>query len=385
MYLYITYIILFLFQNISFPNRKAFISSTTTNTNNNSVTSINLNSIFKNNQHQKTSIYNQKLCSIKKNDGLNISIDDKVNLYKKKIFKGKNERENPLTSFSQNTSQYLKCKILNPKINFHLQDKTFINKTNNNKGTTKKNNNYIGHIASRKNNKLQRNNCNNKNKNNQIKSINTNNYIINTFNLSEKNYINSNTQTQKSLHRNFTEELAKFKKEKEALNQLNQKHSKLIEKLMEDNKNLNDKIDIIKEENTKLKQRIKNYKENQEQLVMLVKIIQKSGVDIENVIDKWNHEIEEEEEKEDEEKEKEEEDEDNNEEKIGKSMSYDSMNDLDGKIDCSSFIPIIMKEKKPEKVIKVKDVPKLNFDAIKKKQQEKNDFKVKNIIKRKRK
>ncbi len=118
---------------------------------------------------------------------------------------------------------------------------------------------------------------------------------------------------------------------------------------------------------------------------MLVKIIQKSGVDIENVIDKWNHEIEEEEEKEDEEKEKEEEDEDNNEEKIGKSRSYDSMNDLDGKIDCSSFIPIIMKEKKPEKVIKVKDVPKLNFDAIKKKQQEKNDFKVKNIIKRKRK
>ena len=219
-------------------------------------------------------------------------------------------------------------------------------------------------------NKLQRNNCNNKNKNHQIKSINTNNYTINTFNLSEKNYINSNTQTQKSLQRNFTEELTKFNKEKEALKQANQKHSKLIEKLIEDNKNLNEKINTIQEENAKLKQRIKNYKENQDQLVMLVKIIQNSGVDIENIINAWNNEVEEEEKEEEEE-------EDNNDEKISKSMTVDSMNDLNGKIDCSSFIPIIMKEKKPENVLKVTGIPKLNFDVIKNKQQEKNNLKKK--------
>ena len=357
------------FQNTSIQNKKDYISSTT-NTNNNSVVSINLNSFFKNKQNQKTIIYNQKMNSFKKNDRLNISIGAKINLYKKKINKEKNEKENPLTSFSQNTSQYIKYKYLNPHNNFNLQDKTYINKTNYNKATSNKNNNYIGIITSNKMNKLQRNNCNNKNKNHQIKSINTNNYIINTFNLSEKNYINSNTQTQKSLQRNFTEELTKFNKEKEALKQANQKHSKLIEKLIEDNKNLNEKINTIQEENAKLKQRIKNYKENQDQLVMLVKIIQNSGVDIENIINAWNNEVEEEEKEEEEE-------EDNNDEKISKSMTVDSMNDLNGKIDCSSFIPIIMKEKKPENVLKVTGIPKLNFDVIKNKQQEKNNLKKK--------
>ena len=217
------------------------------------------------------------MISFEKREGLNISIN-KINLHKKKFFKDKNIRGSPLTSFSQNSSQFIKYKYLNPKNNFSLQDKTFINKTNYNKGTYNKNNNYIGLIASGKNNKLQRNNCSNINNNHQLKSINTNNYIINTFNLSEKNYINSNTSTQKFPQTNLTEVLTKFKKEKEVLKQENQKHIKLIEKLVEDNKNLNDKINIIQEENSKLKQRINNYKENQEQLVMLVKIVQKSGI-----------------------------------------------------------------------------------------------------------
>ena len=67
------------FQNTSIQNKKDYISSTT-NTNNNSVVSINLNSFFKNKQHQKTIIYNQKMNSFKKNDRLNISIGAKINL-----------------------------------------------------------------------------------------------------------------------------------------------------------------------------------------------------------------------------------------------------------------------------------------------------------------
>ena len=101
-----------------------------------------------------------------------------------------------------------------------------------------------------------------KSKNSQIKAINTNNYIINTFNLSEKNYINNNTHTRKSLQRNLTEEMSKFKKEKEELKVINEKHSKLIGKLIEDNKNLSDKINTILEENSNLKQKIKTYKES---------------------------------------------------------------------------------------------------------------------------
>ena len=174
-------------------------------------------------------------------------------------------------------------------------------------------------------------------KNSKIKSINTNNYIINTFNLYEKNYIKKN-----------------------------KKHSKLIENLIEDNKNLNDKVNLLQEENSKLKQKIKNYKDNQEQLIMLVKIIQKSGVDVESLIDKWNNEVEEEEENEE-----------KNEEITSKSLVLDSLNELNEKIDCSSFIPITMKDKKTENKLKVTGVPKLNFDVIKNKQQEKRNIKGK--------
>ena len=321
--------------------------------NNNSISSINLNSNLKNKTKKKIGIYNQKMNSIKKNVSKKFSIGDKINLYRKKIFNQKT-KETSLASNSQNTSQFIKYKHLNPNNNSNIKDKIFINKINSNIIGNNANNNS-GNISFNKSNKLQRKNFLIK-KNSKIKSINTNNYIINTFNLSEKNYINNNTQTQKSLQRNITEELSKFKKEK----------SKLIENLIEDNKNLNDKVNLLQEENSKLKQKIKNYKDNQEQLIMLVKIIQKSGVDVESLIDKWNNEVEEEEENEE-----------KNEEITSKSLVLDSLNELNEKIDCSSFIPITMKEKKTEKKLKVTGVPKLNFDAIKNKQQEKRNIKGK--------
>ena len=43
------------------------------------------------------------------------------------------------------------------------------------------------------------------------------------------------------------------------------------------NLNITENENLIQEENMKLRQKIKNYKDNQEQLIMLVKIIQKSG------------------------------------------------------------------------------------------------------------
>ena len=126
---------------------------------------------------------------------------------------------------------------------------------------------------------------------------------------------------------------------------------------MEDNKNLSDKIGGIEQENNKLKKKINVYKENQEQLVMLVKIIQQNGVDIEDLIDKWNNDIENEEEDNN--------SKDQNEEINSKSLVLDSLNELNGKIDCSSFIPITVQEKKTEKKLKVSGIPKLNFDILK--------------------
>ena len=334
------------------------------NTNNNSITSINLNSNLKNKQKMKNVIYNQKMSSIKKHVDMKVSLGDQINLYKKKIFNQKIKNEIPIASISNNTSQYIKYKYLNQQNHSNLKQRAFTNKTNSNMIINNTNNN-MSNISLNKNNKFMKKSILSKNKASNIKSINTNNYIINTFNLSEKNYINNNTQTQKSLHKNITEELIKYRKEKEELKEKNQKRTKLIEKLIEDNKNLSDKINHILDENTKLKQKIKTYKENQEQLVMLIKIIQKNGVDIEDVIDKWNNEVELEEENENEEK---------YEEITSKSLALDSLNDLNEKIDCSSFIPITMKEMKTETKLKVTGVPKLNFDIIKNTQQLKKNF-----------
>ena len=233
----------------------------------------------------------------------------------------------------------------------------------------------MNNLSLNKNNKFMKKNILSKNKTSNIKSINTNNYIINTFNLSEKNFINNNTHTKKAIQKNITDEIIKFKKEKEEMKEKNQKRTKLIEKLIEENKSLSDKMDSILEENSKLKQKIKTYKENQDQLVMLIKIIQKNGVNIEEVIDQWNNEVEEEE------NEKEE----KYEEITSKSLALDSLNDLNEKIDCSSFIPIAMKEMKTENKLKVTGVPKLNFDIIKNNQQLKRNINAKKQNKPKKK
>ena len=306
----------------------------------------------------KNNLYNQKMNSNKRKAQMQFSFGDKINLYKKKIFNQKNINSMgiPIDPTSYNaTSQYIKYKYLKPNNN-NLNDKIIINNTNSNMFINNTSN--ISNISFNKNNKIPRKNAtNNNNKKPKIKSINTNNYIINTLNVSEKNYINNSSQTQKVIQRNLTEEINKFKKEREELKRIYQKHERLIEKLIEDNKTLSDKIGGIEQENNKLKKKINIYKENQEQLVMLVKIIQQNGIDIEELIDKWNQDIENEEEITS--------DNEKKEEMNSKSIVLDSLNELNGKIDCSSFIPITVQEKKEEKKIKVSGVPKLNFDILK--------------------
>jgi hypothetical protein len=305
----------------------------------------------------KNSINNTKIDSIKKKSQMQFSFGDKINLYKKKIFNQKNVSSVgiPIENTSQKaTSQYIKYKYLKPNNN-NINEKIIINSTNSNMVINSTSN--ISNISINKNNKIPRKNITNTNsKKSTIKSINTNNYIINTINLSEKNYINNSAQVHKVIQRNYTEELNKCRKEREDLKKIYQKHERLIEKLMEDNKNLSDKIGNIQQENNKLNKKINVYKENQEQLVMLVKIIQQNGVDIEELIDRWNNDIENEEEN-------------NSKEKVeeinSKSLVLDSLNELNDKIDCSSFIPITVQEKKEEKKIKVSGVPKLNFDLLK--------------------
>ena len=89
---------------------------------------------------------------------------------------------------------------------------------------------------------------------------------------------------------------------------------------------------------------------------MLVKIVQKSGVDVEQLIDKWNNEIE---------MDSFENEESNNYKNNNNDESLtDSINELNSKIDPSSFIPINIEEPHVNKKV-MKGIPKLNFDAIK--------------------
>ena len=168
--------------------------------------------------------------------------------------------------------------------------------------------------------------------NKPYKSINTNNYIINTLNVSEKNFAN-----------NSVKELSNKIKE--------QKTS--IEKLIEKNKKLDEKFNEVSQENSNLKKKYGSLKENQEQLIMLIKIIQENGVDVDSLIDKWNNEVEMEE----------------RQAAAKKGGEPDNTKSVDVEMNKEhekyEFLPITVENSKKSKSI-IKGVPKLNFEAIKK-------------------
>ena len=166
----------------------------------------------------------------------------------------------------------------------------------------------------------------------------------------------SSAKPQKSsqkLNKDYEGEINKLIREKEECESTIKKQEKLIEKLKEDNDKLDNKISYIINENKKISKKIELHQENQEQLIMLIKIVQRSGVDVEKLIDKWNNDVEME---------------NNNmssDSNYNNTESYtDSMNELNSKIDPSSFIPINIEEPHINKKV-LKGIPKLNFDIIK--------------------
>ena len=214
-------------------------------------------------------------------------------------------------------------------------------------------------------------NYNNASKINKMKKIKNgpnpvNTYIINTLNVSEKDFINSglnNANPEKvydNSRKDLQNEINKLIKEKEENKNLIKKQKKLIEKFEEDNDNLENRINSIIHENKKIKAKIETYMENQEQLIMLIKIVQKSGVDVEALIDKWNNEVENMHEE--------------NEVSEYKESISDEINELNSKIDPSSFIPINIEEPHVNKKV-FKGIPKLNFSNINNKENKKTKFK----------
>ena len=180
--------------------------------------------------------------------------------------------------------------------------------------------------------------------NKPYKSINTNNYIINTLNVSEKNFTNNSALEKK----NYEKDINMYKKEKEELDTKIKEQKGFIEQLIEKNKKLDEKYNDVSQENINIKKKYNNLKENQEQLVMLIKIIQENGVDVDGLIDKWNNDIENEEKE-------------NNESELTKSMDLEMIKEHEK----YEFLPITVDNSKKSKSI-IKGVPKLNFDAINK-------------------
>ena len=257
----------------------------------------------------------------------------------------------------------------NQNINIHKKskNKTKVNKSNIIYYNHKNKNQVVSFSKTGINNSVSYN-YNNKSKIDKIKlGINhVNTHIIDELNVSEKNYINSGLTTKKfkNLYNNSGKELEseinKLKKEKEENKNLIKKQKKIIEKFEEDNDNLENRINSIIYENKEIKEKIETFKENQEQLILLIKIVQKSGIDVEALIDKWNNDVDKINEE--------------NETSDNKESTSDEINELNCKIDPSSFIPINIEEPHVNKKV-FKGIPKLNFSSINNKENTKSKYK----------
>ena len=301
--------------------KKSFHNSTSNNTNNNSISSIKKtkypnHNVYSSAPKNKKNLFNQKVSSSK----------SKHNANNIKQYAVGNNKNFPISLLSKTNSQFLKYSF------FAKQSK---NPNKNNKNCKSNNTSNIKQ---------------------QSKSVNTNNYIINTLNVSGKNFLHSNISSAKPKKSkvnkipDFENEITKIQKEKEELENIFQKQEKLIKKLEEENQNLEEKIDCIVTENKKISKKIIGHQENQEQLVMLVKIVQKSGVDVEKLIDKWNNEV----------------DMENNVEKsenFNISSVSESINDLECQVDPASFIPINIEKPVVNKKV-FNGIPKLNFEVF---------------------
>ena len=257
-------------------------------------------------------IYNQTFFAMNKkplNSVKSIKMGDKISLHKNK---SNNQKINSITlsreSLIKAPSQFLAYKYLRPNTIKEKYDIVMINKP--------------------------------------YKSINTNNYIINTLNVSEKNFANNSVVDKKNLEKDYN----KHKREKEELNNKIKEQKSSIEKLIERNKKLDDKFNEVSQENSNLKKKYGSLKENQEQLIMLIKIIQENGVDVDGLIDKWNNEVE-----------MEERQAAGGDKENTKSMDIEMIKEHE-KLE---FLPITVDNTKKSKS-NIKGVPKLNFDALKK-------------------
>ena len=143
--------------------------------------------------------------------------------------------------------------------------------------------------------------------------------------------------------------LLNYKKEKNKFSNLIEKQKIEIEKLKNKKQIYREKLILLEKEKKLLNNQIEEYHSNQEQLILLIKLIQNCGVDIDKLIDDYNNNI----------------DDYNNENNSKKNSDSLSLSELDLKVDSNSFIPITIEKSHKTKISKI-NIPKLNLAKIKK-------------------
>ena len=310
------------------------------------------------------------------------------NIYKTLYFNSNKNSKKTIFSKSTSTNSYNKnfhslfknISLIKPKA-FFAQKKT------NNKNNSKKEKIYeklkLFYSYQNKN----RNNIINYNRKNIIWSpTNKKNNLIRKklilFNYSNSNSIRlskaSYEQKMYLTNKNEKEILINCKKEKNKLSNLIAKQKYRIDNLKNKNQIYKNKLALLEKENKILNDNIKNYVSNQEQLVLLIKIIQRKGINIQKLIDEYNNNIY-----------KNKGNNINNDinNKINDNINNnntnnnninnnninnsninnnESISEVNVKIESNSFIPITIAKSHETKISKIK-IPKLNFDKIKKK------------------
>ena len=282
------------------------------------------------------------------------------NIYKTIYFNSNKNSKKTIFSKSTNNKSYIRISFLpiiqnitlvNPKT--CLTKKKLLNKNSSNQENVIEKMRFFNPIQGKnKKNKISNKRnfiiCSPNNKSNYLrqKLIMTNNSNSNSINLSN---LSKASMEQKIKHKikNENKILINYKKENNKLTNLIDKQKVKIEKLKNKNKIYHKKLHLLKKEKINLNSRIDEYNNNQEQLILLIKIIQNFGVDIDKLIDDYNNSI------------------DDYSFTINNNniKNNDSLSEVDIKTESNSFIPINI-EKKTQSIISKINIPKLNFEKL---------------------
>lgn len=292
---------------------------------------------------------------------LNLIMSTIYNIYKTLYLNSNKNSKKTIFTNSINNKSYIKNSYHTLFKNISLiNPKSFIQKKSIKKNKSKKDNILKKMKFFRPINTQNRNNKNKKNRNFIICSPNNkSNYIKKKLiltNNSNSNSINlTKVSIEQKIHRKIKNEnkiLMTYKREKNKLSNLIDKQKIEIEKLKNKKNTYNKKLLILEKENKLLNNKIEEYSNNQDQLILLIKIIQNCGIDLDKLIDDYNNNIENY-------------IENSNAIEDSGGKYNDSISDLKIKQDSNSFIPISIEKTQESKISKI-EIPKLNFEKINK-------------------